>query len=163
MLALSGNLHAGVRLLKILNHLACRAIQGFSIIGIALGLRHADDQPICKAAMAAPIVQDSSLGSERNAGSVAVGILLPIVRILERVRTRLILGEVARWRRRSSGGARRSERRFFHCRQGQHLALDGFEFSGVSREVWLYAPKLLDFPIHALDAMLRIREVGKQF
>src|SRR5438552_15972359 len=81
MLALSGNLHAGVRLLKILNHLACRAIQGFSIIGIALGLRHADDQPICKAAMAAAIVQDSSLGSKRNASSVAVGIFFPIVRI----------------------------------------------------------------------------------
>src|SRR5437016_7480706 len=98
MLALSGNLHAGVRLLKILNHLACRAIQGFSIIGIALGLRHADDQPICKAAMAAAIVQDSSLGSKRNASSVAVGIFFPIVRILERVRTRLILREAAGWR-----------------------------------------------------------------
>src|SRR6267378_1447990 len=107
MLALSGNLHARVRLLKILNHLACRAIQGFSIAGITLGLRHADDQPIRKAAMAAAVVQDSAFGSERNAGSVAIGILLPILPLLQPVRTRLILGEVAGWRRRSSGRPRR--------------------------------------------------------
>src|SRR5438477_12241958 len=95
--------------------------------------------------MAAPIVQDSAFGSERNAWSVGVGILLPIVRILERVRTCLILGEVARWRRRSSGGARRSGRRLFHHRQGQHFALDSFEFSRVPLEVWVNARKFLDF------------------
>src|SRR2546429_9501469 len=126
MLALSGNLHAGVRLLKILNHLACRAIQGFSIIGIALGLRHADDQPICKAAMAAAIVQDSSLGSKRNASSVAVGIFFPIVRILERVRTRLILREAAGWRRWGGNGAKRSTRRRFRHLHGQPLAPANF-------------------------------------
>src|SRR5207302_3096517 len=113
--------------------------------------------------MAAAIVQDPPFGSERNAGSVAVGILLPIVRILERVRTCLILGEVARWRRRSSGGARRSGRRLFHHRQGQHFALDSFEFSGVSLEVWLNSAKFFDFLINALDAMLRTRVVRKKF
>src|SRR5438477_6234106 len=113
--------------------------------------------------MAAAVVQDSSLGSKRNAGSVAVGIFFPIVRILERVRTCLILGEVARWRRGCDSGARRSGRRFFHYRQGQHLALDSFEFSGVSLEVWLNAAKFFDFLIHALDAMLRTRVVRKNF
>src|SRR5204863_6586043 len=109
--------------------------------------------------MAAAVVQDSSLGSKRNASSVAVGIFFPIVRILERIRTRLILREVAGWRCGCGSGARRSGRRLFHYRQGQHLALDGFEFSGVSREVWLNAPKFFDFLIHAFDAMLRIRVV----
>src|SRR5438309_11476642 len=116
-----------------------------------------------KAAMAAAGVQDPSLGSKRNAGSVVVGIFFPIVRIFEHVRTRLVLREVARWRRGRSSGARRSGHRFFHHRQGQHFALDSFEFSGVSLEVWLNAAKFFGFLIHALDAMLRTRVVRKKF
>src|SRR5437763_4120365 len=113
--------------------------------------------------MAAAIVQDSPFGSKRNAWSFLVWIFFPIVRIFEHVRTRLILGEVAGWRSGRSSGARRSRRRLFHHRQGQHFALDSFEFSGVSLEVWLNAAKFFDFLIHALDAMLRTRMVGKKF
>src|SRR5207247_8869826 len=96
--------------------------------------------------MAAAIVQDSPFGSERNAGSVAVGIFFPIVRILERIRTRLILREVAGWRRGCDGGARRSGRRFFHYPEGQDLALVRFGLSGVSLELSLRATKVLHLP-----------------
>src|SRR5260370_8247241 len=85
--------------MKILNNLACRIIQSASIVGIALGLRHTDDQPIGEGAMPATVIQDSAFGSKRNAAPFTVGILLPIVRILERVRVPLILGEFASQRR----------------------------------------------------------------
>src|SRR6266478_3744016 len=109
--------------------------------------------------MAAAVIQDSAFGSKRNATAITFGILLPIVRILERVRIPLILGKLAGWR--SWGGcACRSWRWFFHHWQRQDLALDGFKFGGVAPGVRRSAAEPFNFFIHALDAMFRIRVVG---
>src|SRR5260370_32799864 len=113
--------------------------------------------------MAATVIHHAAFGSKGNAASVAIGILLPVVRILEHVRTRLILGKVARGRPWGSNGASRSASRFFHHRQGQDLSLDGFEFGGVSLGVWRNTPEFVDFLIDARDPVLRIRGVGEKF
>src|SRR6266478_6745953 len=105
--------------------------------------------------MAAAVIQDSAFRSKRNATAITVGILLPIVRILERVRIPLILGKLAGWRS-WGGGACRSWRCFFHHRQRQDLALDSFKFSGVAPGVRRSAAESFNFFVHALDAMFRI-------
>src|SRR5229473_7815149 len=111
MLALPRDFHARVRLLKILNHLAGRTVQSISIVGIAFGLRHPDNQPIGEAAMAAAVIYEPALWSKGDAASVAIGILFPVVWILERIRIGLIFREVAGRGRRGSDGASNSGRR----------------------------------------------------
>src|SRR5882757_4246972 len=112
--------------------------------------------------MATAVIQDSAFRSKRNAAAIAVGILLPIIRILERVRIPLILGKLAGWRRWGSNNASRSWRWFFHHRQRQNFALDGFKFSGVALGVRRSATESFDFFVHALDAMFRVWVVGEK-
>src|SRR5882672_5608714 len=100
-LTLPGNLHAGVRLLQVLNYLVCRAMQSAAVARIALGLRHSNNQPIRERAVAAPVIQYPAFRSKGNAASIAIGVFLPVIRVLDRVRTSPILRKVAgRWRRR---------------------------------------------------------------
>src|SRR5258708_1248059 len=106
--------------------------------------------------MAAAVTQDPPLRSKRNATAIPVGILLPIVRILERVRIPLILGKLAGWQRWGGNGARRSWSWFFHDRQCQDLALDGFKFGRVAPGVRLSTTESFNFFVHALDAVFRI-------
>src|SRR5260370_15273451 len=138
-----------------LNRRARRAIQSAPIVWITLGLRRPDNQPIREGTVAAAVIQDPAFRGKGNAASIAIGILLPIVRVLERVRTCLILREIAGWLRWCRDSAGRSGSWPFHHRQGQNLPLDGFKFGGVSPGVWLRATKHLDFLIHAFDAVLR--------
>src|SRR5260370_4480139 len=111
--------------------------------------------------MAAAVIQDSAFRSKRNASAITVGILLPIVRILQRVRIPLILGKLAGWRS-WGGGVCRSWSWFFHHRQRQDLALDGFKFSGVAPGVRRRATESFNFFVHAFDAIFRIRVVGEE-
>src|SRR5258706_2889667 len=131
MFALPRDFHTRVRLLKILNHLARCAVQSISIVGITLGLRHANNQPVGEAAMAAAVIDEPGLRSKRDAATFSVGILFPVIRILERVRIRLIFPEVARWWRRGSDAAGKSRVRVFHHLPRQHIALDSFGLRGV--------------------------------
>src|SRR5260370_355729 len=98
----------------------------------------------------------------QNAAALGVGILLPVVRVLERERTRLISSEVARRWSRSSCRGSRSGRPFLHHRQSQDFALDGFEFSGIPPGVLLDASELFNFFVNALDAAFWTRVVGEK-
>src|SRR6266849_5390814 len=112
--------------------------------------------------MAATVIQDSAFRSKRNAAAITVGILLPIIRILERVRIPLILGKLEGWRSWGSNGASGSGRWFFHHRQRQDLALDGFKFGGVAPGVRWSAAESFNFVIHAPNAVLRIGMVREK-
>src|SRR5260370_30810485 len=133
----------------ILNRPARRAIQSATIVWITLGLRRPDNQPIREGTVAAAVIQDPAFRGKGNAASIAIGIFLPIVRVLEGVRICLILREIAGWLRWCRDGAARSRSWLFHHRHGQNLPLDGFKFGGVSPGVRLRATKLLDLLIHA--------------
>src|SRR5882672_9286607 len=105
-LALTLDFHLRIRFLQILQDLARPVFQRIRIVCISLGLRDAYDQPVSQCSMAAPIVQDAALRREGNSAAVAIRILLPVVRILDGVRIRLILSKIAGGRR--GGGPGRS-------------------------------------------------------
>src|SRR5260370_42061078 len=106
--------------------------------------------------MATAVIQYSAFRSKRTPTAITVGILLPIVRILELVRIPLILGKLSGWQRRGSNGANRSWRWFFHDRQCQDLAFDSFKFGRVTPGVRRSATESFNFFVHALDAVFRI-------
>ena len=148
--------------MKLLNELLRGVVQGIPIVGIAGSLRDADDQPVSQGRVAAAVVHDATLRRKRSAASIVVRILLPIVRIFQRIRIPLIKLKFRRRQHRSFRGYGLSGHRLFHYRQGQHFAFNGFKFRGIALGGWRDSAQLVDFLVHAFQAVFGVRMVGEK-
>ena len=112
--------------------------------------------------MTSAVVHHAAFRRERSVVAVIVGILLPVVRIFQRVRIGLISSEISRRRRRSFCRPRSRRRQPLHHRQSQHFALDRFKFRGIPLGIRRDAAQFVDFLFHTFDSVLGIRMVGKK-
>src|SRR5436190_736934 len=81
------------------NGLLGGVVQGVPIVGVAGGLGHGYDEPVVERSMTSAVVHHAAFRRERSVVAVIVGILLPVVRIFQRLRIGLISSEISRRRR----------------------------------------------------------------